>query len=565
MKHFIVLLLFAGIIFMRTSAQTPTLNWVNQTGASNSVTNMDVSIDETGNSYVTGFFSGIIDLDPGAGQQLVSTVGSSDIFLAKYDSQGQLVWGKAFGSNGADEGLHIDVQGNSVVSCGFFLTSVTFDTINPNGFLNSFGDFDAYITKYDTSGNFIWAKQVGGFTGIEEARSVCQDAQGNVYITGFFTGQADLDPSNNSLLVPAAGSQDVWIMKLDPNGNLIWVKTLGGIAADQANEIVLDHFGHVLVAGSFRSTVDLDPGTAVVNATSAGFDDAFLLRLDTAGQYLWSATFGNTGSDIMNTIAADANGNMIMSGFFQNTIDADPGPGILLLTTSGNVGGFVIKADTAGVLVFADVLTGTGNNSPRQVKVHSSGHILVAGSFNGSCDFDPLASVNTITSAGSDDAYLLRLDASGYLNWVITYGGAGFEDAQGIAVDTSSQLLVTGRFSGATDFDPGTGVNLLSPAASRDGYVLSLNDQFTTGLLQHDGTYRLLVFPNPVTEEVFIQNDDDQPVSVQLMNLQGQKLEVFTIESRQIVQHSMKNLPSGTYLLQLINTEVCMTQKIVRL
>lgn len=80
--------------------------------------------------------------------------------------------------------------------------------------------------------------------------------------------------------------------------------------------------------------------------------------------------------------------------------------------------------------------------------MHPSGHILVAGSFNGSCDFDPLASVNTITSAGSDDAYLLRLDASGNLNWVITYGGAGFEDAQGIAVDTSSQLLVTGRFSG---------------------------------------------------------------------------------------------------------------------
>lgn len=71
----------------------------------------------------------------------------------------------------------------------------------------------------------------------------------NVYVTGFFTGQADMDPSNNSLSIPAAGLQDVWVMKLDANGNLIWVKTLGGIAADQANEIVLDHLGHVLVAG----------------------------------------------------------------------------------------------------------------------------------------------------------------------------------------------------------------------------------------------------------------------------------------------------------------------------
>lgn len=565
MKNLHTLLLLCLISAVDATAQIPTFNWVHQTGASNAVTNMDVEYDANGNSYVTGFFSGTIDLDPGAGQQLVNTVGSSDIYLAKYDALGQLIWGRAFGSNGADEGLHIDVSGNSVVSCGFFLTNVTFDSTNPNGFLNSFGDFDAYITKYDTSGNFIWARQVGGFTGIEEARSVCQDSMGNIYVTGFFTGQADLDPSNNSMIVSAAGSQDVWVMKLDPNGNLIWVKTVGGSNADQANEIVLDHQGHLLIAGSFRSTIDLDPGPAAVNVSSAGFDDAFLLRLDTSGNYLWNAAFGNTGSDIMNTVAADADGNIIMAGTFQDSIDADPGAGVSMLVCSGNVGGFVIKTDSSGMMIFADAFAGTNNNSPRQVKVHPSGHIFLAGSFNGSCDFDPQSSINNISSAGSDDAYLLRLDAAGNLDWVITYGGSGFEDAQGITLRSAGQLLVTGKFSGAADFDPGSGVVNLSPAASRDGYVLSLTDQFTTGITAQYDHLQMLVYPNPATDMIRIKNEESLPVIARLVSLKGELLETFEIGGQQVADHSLKSLPSGIYTLHLSATKGHAVYKIVHL
>jgi hypothetical protein len=537
-------------------AQSPAFNWVHQTGASNAVTNMDVEKDAAGNSYVTGFFSGTIDLDPGVGQQQVSTNGSSDIYLAKYDASGQLIWGRAFGSSGADEGLHIDVLGNSVISCGFFLTSVTFDSLNPNGFLNSFGDFDAYITKYDTAGNFIWAKQVGGFAGIEEARSVCQDALGNVYVTGFFTGQADMDPSNASLLIPSAGGQDVWVMKLDANGNLVWVKTFGGTSADQANEIVIDQQGNVVVAGSFRMTADLDPGAGTVSVTSAGFDDAYVVRFDSSGQYQWSATFGNTGSDIANTVDVDANGNIILAGFFQNSIDADPGPGTALLTTTGNVGGYVIKINSSGAFVFGDVLNGTNNNSPRQLKVHSNGHILVAGSFNGTCDFDPTAGLNNITSAGSDDAYLLRLDAGGNVDWVVTYGGGAFEDAHGIAIDTSQNILVTGRFSGATDFDPGAGSVILTPANSRDGYVLSLQDPVVTALSEISTLNQLTVSPNPAQTMITVETGVCSDCRLNLVDNTGRLVHNFPVVNEKTFI-SVAELPAGFYILSLIrDTEI---------
>lgn len=565
-KNILFQLVVFSVISSFSMAQTPSLNWVNQTGASNAVAAMDIESDASGNTYVTGFFSGTIDLDPGPGVVNIQTVGSSDIYLAKYDPQGQLIWGRAFGSSGADEGLHIDVTGNSVVICGFFLTFVEFDSIHPAGFLNSFGDFDAFMAKFDTSGSFVWAKQVGGFAGIEEARSVCQDQLGNVYVTGFFTGQADMDPSNVSLLIPSIGGQDVWIMKLDQNGQLVWVKTLGGVSADQANEIVLDGYGHVLVGGSFRATVDMNPGAGTVNKISAGSDDAFVLKLDTSGQYVWSAAFGGIGTDIMNSVATDFNGNMILAGFFQITMDADPGSGSFLISTSGNVGGFVLKLDSAGTFMFANVFGGTNNNSPRQVKVHPNGHILVAGSFSGTCDFDPSVAVFNKSSQGSDDAYCLRLDENGSLNWVFTYGGSGFEDAQGVSIRSGQELALTGRFSSATDFDPSFALLTLSPAASRDAYVLVLTDQFASGLISETFTEPLAsVYPNPVIDELFILPLLNSEVSAKLMSVNGEDVDQFIIPAGESYQHTMRGLRPGVYILELSNKTVRQTYRVVRL
>jgi len=193
-------------------------------------------------------------------------------------------------------------------------------------------------------------------------------------------------------------------------------KTVGGSLSDQANEIVLDQSGNLMVAGSFRGSADLDFGTGTVNYTSAGSDDAFVLKLDTAGQYVWSAAFGGTGMDIMNSVAAHQNGGLVLAGFFQKPMDADPGAGTVIISHTGNVGGFILKIDSAGGLVFADVLSGPNNNSPRQVKIHPSGHIMVAGRFNDTCDFDPSSAVFNKSSQGSDDAYCLRLDENGSLN-----------------------------------------------------------------------------------------------------------------------------------------------------
>jgi len=560
--HLLLLCAFSSFSF----AQSLLLNWVNQTGGSNAVSAMDIETDTLGNTYVIGFFSGAIDLDPGPGVMNAQTIGSSDVYLAKYSPQGHLVWGKTFGSSGADEGLHIDVSGSSVVICGFFLTSIEFDTVNPAGFLNSFGDFDAFMAKFDTSGSFVWAKQVGGFAGIEEARSVCQDQLGNVYVTGFFTGQADMDPSNVSLLIPSIGGQDVWIMKLDQNGQLVWVKTLGGILADQANEIVLDGYGHVLVGGSFRATVDMNPGTGTVNKISAGSDDAFVLKLDTSGQYVWSAAFGGIGADIMNSIVTDLNGNMILTGFFQITMDADPGSGSFLISTSGNVGGFVLKLDSAATFMFAKVFGGTNNNSPRQVKVHPGGHILVAGSFSGTCDFDPSSAIDNRQSLGSDDAYCLRLDENGNLNWVITYGGTGFEDAQGIAFSNNSDFVLTGRFAAATDFDPSSSQLILTPAVSRDAYVLHLNDQFTTGLpALHSSEPIASVFPNPAADHLQISLLQKDIAHVLLLNSFGQEIDRLTIPAIGNLQYSLAPFSSGIYFLDLL-TNSCGRQviKVVR-
>jgi hypothetical protein len=206
--------------------------------------------------------------------------------------------------------------------------------------------------------------------------------------------------------------------------------------------------------------------------------------------------------------------------------------------------------------VFGDVLNGTNNNSPRQVKVHSNGHILVAGSFNGTCDFDPTAGLNNITSAGSDDAYLLRLDAVGNVDWVVTYGGGAFEDAHGIAIDTSQNILVTGRFSGATDFDPGAGSVLLTPANSRDGYVLSLQDPVTTALSEISTLNQLTVSPNPAQSMITVETGVCSDCRLNLVDHTGRLVHNFPVVNEKTFI-SVAELPAGFYILSLIrDTEI---------
>jgi len=193
------------------------------------------------------------------------------------------------------------------------------------------------------------------------------------------------------------------------------------------------------------------------------------------GDLVWARQVGSTGSDLGAGVAVDGSGNVYTAGYFNGTVDFDPGAGTLDLTSAGFDDGFVSKLDAHGGLVWARQLGGTSSDRGEGVAVDGSGNVYVTGQFYGIVDFDPGAGTSNLTSAGSDDGFVWKLDGVGVLVWARQLGGGGSDWGYGVAVGGSGNVYVTGRFYETVDFDPGAGTSNLISAGSADGFVWKLD------------------------------------------------------------------------------------------
>jgi hypothetical protein len=188
------------------------------------------------------------------------------------------------------------------------------------------------------------------------------DANSNIYTAGIFWETVDFDPGTGINNLTAAGSGDVFVSKLDSNGNFVWAKKMGGATFENGFSIDTDAFGNVFTTGIFQETVDFDPGVGIYNLTSAGFYDVFISKLKTNGDFVWAKSVGGTNWDSGNAIAVDISGNVYTTGFFQETVDFDPGAGVVNLTSSSPAGdGFVLKLTSCPTTYGTDTITSCGS------------------------------------------------------------------------------------------------------------------------------------------------------------------------------------------------------------
>lgn len=323
--------------------------------------------------------------------------------------------------------------------------------------------------------SFQGAGRIGGNV-TDTVAAIARDPSGAVYLTGRFGGaSADFDPGPGVVNLPLAGNFDAYVVKLDSAGAFVWAKGLGGPLADGGTAVVADASG-VYVAGTFEDTIDLDPGPGTAIAVGQGASDVFLVKLDTSGNFVWGISFGYRVEDIGAALALSGN-DLYMVGSFRGTVDLDPGPGVVSATSqNGTTDAFVSKFDAGtGSLVWAKALNGTQEDQSRGVAADGTG-VYITGTFNGTTDFDPGLGVQPLTAVqNSFDVFVLKLDASGTFDWVDAVGGPGLEIASGIALGGSS-LYLAGYFAGTTDFDPGAGTATLSSVSgSFDAYLLKLD------------------------------------------------------------------------------------------
>lgn len=334
--------------------------------------------------------------------------------------------------------------------------------------------------------NFEWAKGFMGFGANAQqelmlscvSEAVDTDANGNVYSTGYFQGTISFDPNVfQGSNIASNGSYDIYVSKLDAAGNNVWVRRIGGTQADQSRSLVVDGLGNVIVAGTFTGTVDFDPGSGIVNLTSAGGNDGFILKLDSNGNFIWVVQVGGTGNDTMLGLATDVSGNLYSTGGFASpTVDFDPGTGVFNLTSSGGYDSFVQKLDASGNFVWAKAVEGSNDAAGWAVAVDGGGNVYTGGLFNGTVDLDPSSSVTiSATSAGGYDGYIQKLTSNGDYVWAQHMQCTQNFFIRDILVNGLNQTYVTGEFQGTADFDPGTNVLSITSAGNEDAFVQKLN------------------------------------------------------------------------------------------
>ena len=371
-----------------------------------------LSLDEDDNIYISGTFQSTVDFDPGTGTDIRTSIGSEDIFLAKYDSHGNYQWVKTFGGTGAERAYGFASGGaNGMYISGRFQNTVDFNPGADTDNKTSAGSNDMFLAKYDASGNYQWVKTIGG-TGGEGSTALAVDLSGNVFVYGYFiSSTVDFDPGTGTDNHSRVGSTMDWFLsKYDSSGSYQWTKTFTAYTQTsfyQPEMMKVDSHGSVYIANSFVGTMDFDPSVGTDNRTSAGGWDAFLAKYDSNGNYEWVRTWGGAGNDSPFSLEIDQDDNVYSSGRFENIVDFDSGSGTDERVSAGGSDAFLVKYDASGNYQWTKTIGSTGRDYFYSVLIDND-TMYVSGGFGSTVDFDPSSGVDNRTSVGSLDTFLAK-------------------------------------------------------------------------------------------------------------------------------------------------------------
>ncbi|PHR27336.1 MAG: hypothetical protein COA38_13370 [Fluviicola sp.] len=478
----IVALLASGSLF----AQENEFMWANsQGGTTNNDQGRAITVDDNGNVYSTGKFSGTVDFDAGVGVFEMTSSGSGDAYITKTDNDGNFLWAKQLGgTTGADYGTAITADTSGVYIGGVFKGTVDFDvdtTATETFMLTSAGtNIDAFILKMDHSGDFIWATKFGG-TGGDAPNDFALDGMGHLYLVGHFNGTSSF---GSTTLSSTWINEDGIAAKMDTAGNFIWAIKFGASDQCRLEGLTLDSNGNPIVVGWFENSVDLDPTSGSLVAGSVGDRDILYAKLDTAGNVDWAKTHGSWSSDQGRSVVCDEDDNIYITGQFSATIDFNSSLGTDELTSGGNKDVYIQKLTSTGDFIWAKRIGGTANTFPKDLNIDPFGYLYISGTcVGGLVDYNPGAGVDTTAYFGSQDAFVDKLDLDGNFIWVKAIGSGFGEQIFQSYVDDAGNFYTTGFYKDTIDFDYGVGVTeliSLTNGSSTDAFVFKLETTCNT-------------------------------------------------------------------------------------
>ena len=326
------------------------------------------------------------------------------------------------------------------------------------------GGNDLFIARFDTAGDFMWARTVGSMGG-DTVNDVATDAAENVYVAGFFGGPADF--GNGVQLVPS-GDTDAYLASYTGTGAFRWVHRIGTatVGALDSSHAVAVGPTEVVVTGLTHDTADAGGPPFTCNGASQAM---FLAAYDLAGTHLWSRCYGNSSFESARGVAIDPAGNIYITGYYGQSLSLG---GASLPSTQG-LDAFVASFTSAGTFRWAHGFGGNSDDWGNKIAVDAAGNVTASGFFTGTTDLGG----GPLTASGAADGYLVSYDTSGAFRWAKQIGGSGCDQARHVRVDAAGDVYVAGTFSNTANL----GGPPLTASGPFDGFV---------GHLGPDGTHR---------------------------------------------------------------------------
>ncbi len=428
-----LLLIFMVTFNFLLNAQSPTFSWAKKTSGTYIEDCTYIRSDSNGNIYSIGIFKGTVDFDPGVGTYTLSA-------------------------------------------------STSF--------------FDFYVLKLDPNGNFLWAKKFGSSADDDMANAMTIDNNDNIVITGYFFGNnVDFDPNAGTTLLSSYGLRDIFILKLNPNGNLIWVKQIGQASgSDECYSIASDINSNVYLTGYFYNTIDFDPNAGIYNMSATpALGYYYIVKLNSIGDFVWAKQYGGNAG-LYNYIGYGKDHNIYLTGgFTASGADFNPNSGVDSLYNVNNFYNlYIMKIDTSGNYKWAKTAGGSDDDISNGVTADVNGNVYITGIFQSTlCPMGTTTLTNSNSTGTYWDAFTAKLDSLGNFIWAKKLGGTQDDKSFSISIDNNSNVYTTGFYRSLVDFDPspistytlntGTNYNLFIQKLDQNGNFQWAGDIGGTG------------------------------------------------------------------------------------
>lgn len=532
-----------------------------------------VRIDDVGNLFIAGSYSGTVDFDLGPATANQTSVDSSDIFVAKYDQFGNHLWSFSIGGNGTQTLGRIVLDGSGgIIVRGWFRNTIDVDpgpgTVNLTAVA---GTAETFVARYTATGNLLWSFRLPTDS---YAHAIAVDGSGDVMLGGYFSGAVDFDPGPGATTLTATvstnNSPDLFVAKYSgATGAFQWAFRIGGSQGEAVNAIAIDNAGSFYITGYFGtargSSVNFNPSKGPkVNLSSQGVADMFLAKFGADRKLLWAFSVGGATTDHGIGLATDG-ASVLVAGMFGGSPDFNPAAGSAVLNAASMQDPFVAKYSSSGAYQWAvDIETPCGSicqgGWATTVAIDEEGDVHVGGNFRGTADFAPGSATALLTSepATAMNGFAAKYTSAGaYISaWNVpsTVGSHG-----SLVYAGGGTLAVYGTFQGSADLDPSATTATVTSAGFIDIFVARYGEPMVpnvsvVGEMAGSG---LRIGPNPFIGSFSIERDDASvPCLIDVIDMTGRVITSRRSTDRRVELEIGSDLPAGAYVVRVTQGDV---------